>query len=106
MDDNQKFHFNNKKDRWELEDVPLWEILEDQEVNQDRDCIFIATIAFCMLCYAKNQYSNILQVMADSFIYTDNKTKHIIDYYMSFLVIYKIVRQAFQANILVIIKKL
>ncbi len=49
-----------------------------------------------MLCYAKNQCSNILQVMAGYFAYADNITKRIVEnlYCMDFLVTYKIVRQA------------
>ncbi len=61
-----------------------------------------------MLCYAKNQCSNILQVTAGDFAYADNTTKRIVEnlHCMGFLVTYKTVRQALQANALAINKEL
>lgn len=84
------------------------EIPKDQEVIRDKNCILIVTIAICILCYAKNQRFNILQVMIGYFAYVDNTTKYIVEnlYYMGFLVIYKTVRWAFQLNALAINKKL
>ena len=60
-----------------------------------------------MLSYAKNQRFNILQVTVGYFAYADNITKCMVEnlYYIGFLVIYKIVKQAFQANTLVINKE-
>ena len=47
-----------------------------------------------MLCYAKNQRFNILQVTAGYFAYVDNRTKRMIEnfHYIGFLIIYKTVR--------------
>lgn len=49
------------------------------------------TILFCILCYAKNQNFNILQIIIDYFAYVHNITKSITEnlYYISFLIIYK-----------------
>ncbi len=108
VNDDQKLHSDDEKDGLELGDAPLQEIPEDQEVTRGRDRILIATIAFCMLCYIKNQRSNILQVTAGYFAYADNTTKHMIEnlHCMGFLVTYKTVRRALQANALVINKEL
>ncbi len=94
MDNDQKLHSNDEKDRLKLRDVLSQEIPEDQEVTRGRDCILIATVALCMLYYAKNQHFYILQVMAGYFAYINNTTKRIVEnlYYMGFLVIYKTVR--------------
>ena len=61
-----------------------------------------------MLCYAKNQRFNILQVTAGYFAYADNTTKRLVEnlHCMGFLVIYKTVKRAFQANALAINKEL
>ncbi len=108
MDDDQELHSNDEEDRLELGDAPPQEILEDQEVTRDRDCKLIVTVAFYMLCYSKNQHSNILQVTAGYFAYADNTTKCMVEnlHCMGFLVIYKTVRQALQANALEINKEL
>ncbi len=47
-----------------------------------------------MLCYAKNQRSNILQVMAGYFAYADNTTKRMVEnlYCIGFLVTYETVK--------------
>lgn len=60
VDDDQKPYSDDEKDGLELWDILSQEIPEDQEVTQSKDCILIATIMLCMLCYAKNQYFNIL----------------------------------------------
>ncbi len=78
VDNNQKLYSNNKKDRLKLEDTSPQEIPDNQKVNQGRNCILIATVAFCMLYYTKNQRSNILQVTASYFTYADNTTKRMV----------------------------
>ena len=106
VDDNQELYSDDEEDELELEDAPTQEIPEDQEVTWGRDRILIATVALGILCYAKYQRSNILQVTAGYF--ADNTTKRMVEnlYGMGFLVIYKTVRQALQANALTINKKL
>ncbi len=61
-----------------------------------------------MLYYAKNQCSNILQITAAYFAYADNTTKRMVEnlHCMGFLVIYKTIKQALQANTLAINKEL
>ncbi len=61
-----------------------------------------------MLCYVKNQRSDILQVPAGYFAYVDNTTKRMVEnlHYMGFLITYKTVRRALQTNALAINKEL
>ncbi len=108
MDDDQELHSDDEEDRLELEDIPPQEISEDQEVTRGRDHILIATVTLCMLCYAKNQRSNILQVTASYFAYADNTIKRMIEnlYCIGFFVTYETIRRALQANALAINKKL
>ncbi len=108
VDDDQELYSDNEEDRLELGDAPPQEIPEDQEVTQGRNCTLIATVALCILCYAKNQHFNILQVTAGYFAYADNTTKRMVEnlHRMGFLVIYEIVRWALQANALAINKEL
>ncbi len=96
VDDDQELHSDDEEDGLELGDAPLQEIPEDQEVTRGRDRILIATVALCMLCYAKNPRSNLLQVIAGYFAYADNTTKRMVKnlHCMGFLVIYKTVRRA------------
>ena len=54
MDDNQKLHSDDEENRLDLEDILPQKIPEDQEVIWDKDHILIATVALCILCYAKN----------------------------------------------------
>ncbi len=108
VDDNQKLHSNDEEDGLKLGNAPLQEIPEDQEVTRNRDRILIATVALCMLYYTKNQRSNILQVTAGYFAYTDTTTKCMVEnlYRMGFLVIYETIKRALQANVLAINKEL
>lgn len=94
VDNNQKLHSNDEKDRLKLGDAPPQKIPENQEVTRDRDRILIATVALCILCYAKNLCSNILQVSVGYFAYTDNISKRMVEnlHRMGFLVTYKTVR--------------
>ncbi len=54
VDDNQELHSDDKEDRLELGNTPSQEIPEDQKVNRGKNRILIATIALCMLFFAKN----------------------------------------------------
>lgn len=60
----------------------------------------IATVSLCMLSYARNQRSNILQVTTGYFAYAENTTKRMVEnlHRMSLLVTYETVRRALQAN--------
>lgn len=91
IDNNQELYFNDKEDRLELGDVPPQNIPKYQEVTWDKDCILIAIVIICMLCYAKNYCSNILQVITCYLVHVDNTTKRMIMnlHFMSFLIIYK-----------------
>lgn len=60
MDDNQELYFNDNENRLKLRDTQPQEIPEDQEINQGRDHILIVTVVLSILCYPKNQCSNIL----------------------------------------------
>ena len=93
-DDNQELHSNNKENPLELGDILPQEILEDQKVTRGKNCIKLAIIAFCKLCYTQNQCSNILQITASCFVYADNITKYMVEnlYCMGFLIIYKTIR--------------
>ncbi|MCJ1346581.1 hypothetical protein MMC31_004799 [Peltigera leucophlebia] len=109
VDDKQALDSNDEEeDGIKLGDALPQEIPEDQEVTHGRDRILIATVLLCMLCYARNQQSNILQVTAGYFAYTENKTKRMVEnlHRMGFLVTYETVRQALQANALAISKEL
>lgn len=88
IDDDQKLHFDDKKNRLKLENTLPQKIPENQKVTYNRDYILIATITFCILCYAKNQHSNNLQVTKSYFPYINNITKRMIDnhYCIDFLV--------------------
>ncbi len=94
VDDDQELHSNDEEDGLKLGDALPQEVLEDQEVIRSRDCILITTIAFCMLCYIKNQRSNILQVTTSYFAYVDSTTKRMVEnlHCMGFLIIYKTIR--------------
>lgn len=102
-----KTYFDNEEDRLELEDALPQKIPEDENVTQGKDYILIAIIAFCILCYTKNQRFNILQVIAGYFTYANNITKCMVEnlHYIEFLIIYKTVRQVLQTNMLIINKK-
>lgn len=57
----QALNFNNKKeDGVKLEDILLQKIPKDQKVTHGRYYILIAMVILFILCYARNQYSNIL----------------------------------------------
>lgn len=61
VDNNQALDSNDEKeDRVELKNALPQKIPKDQEVTHSRDYILIATVSLCMLCYARNQRSNIL----------------------------------------------
>lgn len=61
VDNNQALDSNDEKeDRVELKDALPQKIPKDQEVTHGRDYILIATVSLCILCYARNQRSNIL----------------------------------------------
>lgn len=67
-DNNQKLHFNEEEAGLELGDALFQKILEDHEVNMDRNYILIAIVAFCILYYTKNQHCNILQVTENTML--------------------------------------
>lgn len=92
MDNNQALDFNDEKeDRMELRNILPQKIPKDQKVTYGRNCILIAMVLLCILCYTRNQYSNILQVTAGYFVYADKITKGMVEnlYCMSYLVIYE-----------------
>lgn len=105
---DQKFQSNNKEDRLKLKDMPPQKIPQDQQVTCSKNYILIVTVLLYMLYYAKNQYFNILQVMVGYFAYANNTTKYMVEnlYCIDFLITYKTVQQALQANALAINKKL
>lgn len=94
MEDNQQLYVYDKKDGLELKDILFRPISEYQKILQGKNHILIATVAFYILCYTKNQRFNIMQVMISYFSYSNNTTKRIIEnlYCMGFLVIYKTVK--------------
>ncbi len=94
VDDDQELYSNDEEDGLKLGDTLLQEVPEDQEVICSRDFILIATVALCMLCYIKNQRSNILQVTTSYFTYVDSTTKRMIEnlHCIGFLIIYQTIR--------------
>ena len=62
--------------------------------------LLIATISLCMLSYARNTRSNILQVAMGYFAFADNSTKQIMEilHCLGVQVTYKIIRQILQEN--------
>lgn len=60
----------------------------------------VATVSLCMLCYARNQQSNILQMITGYYAYADNTTKRMVEvlHRMGLTVVYNTVRLAINAN--------
>lgn len=73
-----------------------------------RDCKQIATISLCLLCYARNKRSNVLQMTMDYFAYADNTTKQMVEIFhrMGLAMTYKTVKRAFINNAIAVLEKL
>ena len=53
----------------------------------------IATVSLCMLCYSRNQQSNVLQMTAGYFAFADNASKRMVEIFhrMGIMVVYETV---------------
>lgn len=68
--------------------------------SRGRDRTQIATVSLCMLCYARNQRSNLFQMTAAYYAYADNTTKRMVEtlHRMGFFVAYETIRSALTKN--------
>ena len=73
-----------------------------------RNCKQIATASLCMLCYSRNQLSNVLQMTADYFAFANNASKRMVKVFhqMGIMVVYETVQRAFQVSATAIIEEL
>lgn len=76
--------------------------------RRGRDRQQIATISLCMLSYAQNHQSNVLQMATGYFAYADNTSKRMVEilHRMGLLVTYETIRRALKENAKAISKQL
>ena len=64
---------------FDLDNEPAMELGKQQSQEKhslhNRDRGLVATIFLCMMCYARNQQSNLLQIIIDYLAYADNIPK-------------------------------
>ena len=68
----------------------------------------MATIALCILSYARKQQSNILQITTGYYAYADKTTKRMVEvlHWMGLVLTYKTIQQALQKNADAVAKEL
>ena len=89
---------------FDSDDEPAVELskqqLQKKHSLRSQDWSLIATVSLCMMCYARNQQSNLLQVVISYLTYTDNvpKQKAKIFHRMELLITPKTVQKVLSAN--------
>ena len=81
---------------------------EEESESRGRNRKQIATVSLCMLCYSRNQQSNVLQMIAGYFAFADNVSKCMVEIFhrMGIMVVYETVRRALQFNAVAVLEEL
>ena len=97
LDSKDDSVFDNEEATVELGDGPS---PEDKLSSRKRSQGLVATVSLCMLCYARNQQSNLLQVVLGYLAYADNVTKRMVEilHRIGLTVTYETVRRALHVN--------